>query len=131
MIVFFFRFDRFFFSFFFATQFVVSCVVTNPFQVFVHGPTTGVPRHTIPIRRIALTDFVVKVSRGARTKALTKAWRDSGVDAKWEKTAWAKKIALKKKRANTTDFERFKITAAKRTVHAHSLTLSFLVRFLS
>lgn len=84
--------------------------------MFVHGPTTGVPRHTIPIRRLALTDFVVKVSRGARTKALTKAWKTSGVEAKWTNTAWAKKIALKAKRANTTDFERFKLTAAKRTV---------------
>lgn len=93
----------------------------NVIQVFVHGPTTGVPRHTVSIRRLALTDLVVKVSRGARTKALTKAWKSSGVEAKWDATAWAKKIALKTKRANATDFERFKLTAARRTVRSTAL----------
>ena len=33
---------------------------------------------------------------------------------KWEATAWAKKIAAKKRRASLTDFERFKVQVAKK-----------------
>jgi large subunit ribosomal protein L14e len=34
--------------------------------------------------------------------------------AKWESTSWAKKLAAKKKRANLTDFDRFKVMVARK-----------------
>ena len=33
---------------------------------------------------------------------------------KWNSTAWAKKLAVRKTRANLTDFDRFKVMIAKK-----------------
>ena len=35
-------------------------------------------------------------------------WAKQGVDASWEKTAWATKLKKRETRANTSDFDRFK-----------------------
>lgn len=35
---------------------------------------------------------------------------------KWEKTSWAKKIAMRKKRKVLTDFDRFKLKVLKQQV---------------
>jgi large subunit ribosomal protein L14e len=42
------------------------------------------------------------------------AYKAADVDAKWAKTAEAKKIAIRKARANATDFDRFKLRHAKK-----------------
>jgi len=78
-------------------------------RVLIDGPQniTGVHRQTILVKRISLTDFVVAgVGRGATQKNLDAAWKKEGTLAKWEATAWAKKIDNKKKRAAQTDFDR-------------------------
>merc|ERR550514_1784823 len=57
-------------------------------RVVIDGPTTGVKRQQIPVRRLTLTDIVTpKVFRGAR-----------------DKTA----------KANLNDFERFKLMLARK-----------------
>merc|ERR1719198_877784 len=45
----------------------------------------------MPVRRLSLTDFTVKIPRGAREKTLKLAQEKEGVMAKWAATAWAKK----------------------------------------
>jgi large subunit ribosomal protein L14e len=40
-------------------------------------------------------------------------WKSSGVQDKWESSAWAKKRATQEKRRNLTDFERFKVQILK------------------
>merc|ERR1712159_309470 len=49
-------------------------------RVVVDGPesVTGVRRHMMPVKRLSLTDFTCKISRGAREKTLKKALADSG-----------------------------------------------------
>ena len=86
------------------------------FQALVDGPTpvTGVQRQLIPFKRLRLTDIKVNVLRNAREKQLKKAFEDENVLAQWEATAWAKKLAAKKKRAATSDFDRFKVMVARK-----------------
>jgi ribosomal protein L14E/L6E/L27E len=90
------------------------------------GINGGVERQILSIKRIALTDFVLPITRGAREKQIKKVVAKEGVLAKWEATAWAKKLAVREARANTTDFDRFQIQSAKRQVgfkrNSHSLT---------
>mmetsp|Transcript_19945 Transcript_19945/g.64234 ORF Transcript_19945/g.64234 Transcript_19945/m.64234 type:complete len:121 (-) Transcript_19945:164-526(-) len=71
-------------------------------------------RQIIPFKRIALTDLKVKVPKNARQKVLTEAWEKKNIAAKWENTAWAKKLGAKKKRASLTDSERFQLMVARK-----------------
>merc|ERR1719158_633822 len=89
--------------------------VVNLNRVVIDGPTTGVKRQQIPIRRLSLTDFVTpNVFRGAREKTLKKALKEDDTYGKWGSTAWAKKMAAKNARANLNDFERFKLMLARK-----------------
>ena len=85
-------------------------------QVLIDGPqkTTGIHRQVYLLKRLALTDIVVKIGKNSTQKKLEAAWTSEGVVAKWEATAWAKKLAAKKKRANLSDFDRFKVMVAKK-----------------
>jgi len=65
---------------------------------------------------MALTDFKVKLPRGARSKYVRKAFEDEQVAENWSKTAWAKRIARFERRETLTDFDRFKIKHLKQRV---------------
>merc|ERR1719434_180029 len=62
----------------------------------------------MPIKRLSLTDFHMKMRRGAREKTLKKALQNGEVMKKWSETAWAKKLQARETRKNMTDFDRFK-----------------------
>merc|ERR1719378_556405 len=85
-------------------------------RVIVDGPesATGVRRHMMPVKRLSLTDLTCKIPRGAREKTLKKALADGEVLKKWSETAWAKKLAAKKKRSEMGDFDRFKLMVARK-----------------
>eukprot|EP00343_Euplotes_focardii_P008723 CAMPEP_0205826090 /NCGR_PEP_ID=MMETSP0206-20130828/27614_1 /ASSEMBLY_ACC=CAM_ASM_000279 /TAXON_ID=36767 /ORGANISM="Euplotes focardii, Strain TN1" /LENGTH=137 /DNA_ID=CAMNT_0053125739 /DNA_START=37 /DNA_END=450 /DNA_ORIENTATION=+ len=85
-------------------------------RAYVDGPVccTGVSRQIINFKRLALTDFTVSISRGARLSTLRKAFSEAKIEEKWAATAWAKKLEAKKARDNTSDFERFQIMKAKK-----------------
>merc|ERR1711972_42797 len=85
-------------------------------RVVVDGPgcVTGVRRHMMPVRRLSLTDFKAKVSRGVREKGLKAALAADEVLKKWSETAWAKKLAAKATRASMSDFDRFKLMVARK-----------------
>lgn len=85
-----------------------KCLIDGPKDI------TGVSRQVIPFKRVNLTDFVVKIERNAATKEVSEAWSADGTLEKWEATAWAQKLASKKKRASLNDFERFKVMAARK-----------------
>merc|ERR1711974_458952 len=84
-------------------------------RVIVDGPksVTGVSRHMMPVKRLSLTDFKCRLSRGAREKSLRVALEKDEIMKRWSETAWAKKLAAKEVRAKMTDFERFKLVVAK------------------
>jgi len=100
-----------------AGKLAVIIDVLDQNRAFIDGPSTltGVPRQTYPLKRLSLTPIKVKISRGARLSTLVKAFTAAKVNEKWAATSIAKKQALKLKRANATDFERFQLAAAKRT----------------
>jgi len=75
---------------------------------------TGVARQSIPLKRLALTDLKINIPKSPRLKALVKAYTEAGIQEKWESTSWAKKLALRKKRASLNDFDRFKVMLARK-----------------
>lgn len=85
-------------------------------RVVVDGPQslTGVARHMMPIKRLALTDLKATIPRGARVKTLKAALAKDDVMKKWSASAWAKKLSAKETRAGMGDFDRFKLMVAKK-----------------
>ena len=83
---------------------IVNVVDQN--RLLVDGPCTDVPRHVMNIKHVHLTKFRLFFPYTARTKTVRKAWEKSNVTESWKNTAWAKKIALKAKRASLSDFDR-------------------------
>ena len=77
---------------------------------------TGVARHVINLKWVSVTDLKCKVSRNARQKTLTEAWKVADIQAKWDATSWAKKIAAKKSKAGLNDFQRFQKKVAQQTL---------------
>jgi len=94
----------------------LACIidVVDGNKVLIDGPTFGVERQIINLRRIQLTDIKVQIPRNAREKTLKAAFAKVDVVGKWSATSWAKKIAIKKARAATSDFDRFKIMIARK-----------------
>jgi large subunit ribosomal protein L14e len=96
------------------------CVIINVLslgRVLVDGPftLTGVARQTISVKRLTLTDFVIKVPVGARASTLLKALKKDDIVAKFAASKEGKAIAVKKARAESTDFDRFKVMVARKT----------------
>mmetsp|Transcript_35509 Transcript_35509/g.82622 ORF Transcript_35509/g.82622 Transcript_35509/m.82622 type:complete len:138 (-) Transcript_35509:96-509(-) len=86
-------------------------------RVLVDGPTSGVQRQVYNVARLGLTPIKIDIPRNARIGTLTKAITAANVDKQWANTAWAKKIALRQTRRNMSDFDRFKVMVAKKTLH--------------
>jgi len=94
---------------------VVNMVDTK--RVLVDGPqgATGVHRQILNLKRIALTDIVVEgLERDCDGKTLAAAFEEQGIMDKWNATTWAKKLKMRKARAATSDFDRFKVMIAKK-----------------
>mmetsp|Transcript_11546 Transcript_11546/g.17748 ORF Transcript_11546/g.17748 Transcript_11546/m.17748 type:complete len:134 (+) Transcript_11546:142-543(+) len=85
-----------------------KCLIDGPAEL------TGVTRQVISYKRIALTDFTVKIERTSTVEEIKAAWEDADALSKWEASSWAKKLAAKKKRADLTDFDRFKVMVARK-----------------
>jgi large subunit ribosomal protein L14e len=79
----------------------------------VEGPLTGVPRHSIPFRRLSLTDFKIAVPKGARQKTVKAAFTKGDIAKKFAATRTGLKLAQRQKRSAATDFDRHKIMIAQ------------------
>ncbi|XP_032481393.1 LOW QUALITY PROTEIN: 60S ribosomal protein L14-like [Phocoena sinus] len=78
-------------------------------RALADGPCTQVRRQAMPFKCLQLTDFTLKFPHGAR-----EAWEKAGINAKWAATRWAKKIEAREKKARMTDFDRYKVTKARK-----------------
>merc|ERR1712176_623188 len=67
------------------------------------------PRVIYPLKRLTLTRLRIPILRGARTGTLRKAAAAFELDKKWTETRACQKLARATARANTTDFDRFKV----------------------
>ncbi|KAJ2813654.1 hypothetical protein H4S07_000524 [Coemansia furcata] len=84
-------------------------------RAVVDGPTSEVKRQIITYKNVVLTDIVVKgLPRTIGTKALAKFLEKEQVVEAWQKTAWAQKLEARKRRANMSDFDRFKLMRLKK-----------------
>ncbi|ORY94614.1 ribosomal protein L14-domain-containing protein [Syncephalastrum racemosum] len=83
-------------------------------RALIEGPTTGVPRQAFPYAHMTLTNLVIKgLPRNAGHAVVKKLFEKEDILAKWGKSAWAKKLETREKRANLTDFEKFKVQKLK------------------
>ncbi len=84
-------------------------------RVILDGPTTGVRRQVMSLKRVNLAEQVLEgVARGASTTEITAALTASSAVADFEKSATGQKLAKAALRRNLTDFERFKVRQAKK-----------------
>lgn len=93
---------------------IVEIITTS--RVLVDGPTTGVKRQEISLRRVSLTDFKLDVPRAVKNAALKDAVTSFDLVKKFSETPFARKIHRGQTRANLTDFDRFKVMVLRKKV---------------
>ena len=98
---------------------IVDILTTT--KVLVQGLKGGVRRQELSLNRVTLTDEKIDIQRNAKKEAVAKALADSKVEEKIKKSKLGQKAELREKRANLTDFDRFKIMRLrqKRAVLRH------------
>ena len=93
---------------------LVSVVdVINQTRALIDGPGSNVARQQIRLNQLHLTKFRLKYPFTAPTRVVRKAWTDAKLNEKWAESQWAQKLANKEKRAEMTDYDRFKLTSAR------------------
>ncbi|BFZ57398.1 hypothetical protein PYCC9005_004450 [Savitreella phatthalungensis] len=98
-----------------AGKLAVIVEIIDHNRALIDGPSNGVPRQVASYADITLTPYVVKgLPRSAGSKVVAKLYEKVGVQAKWEASSWAKKLAARKRRAELTDFERFQVMKLKK-----------------
>ncbi|KAI9012760.1 60S ribosomal protein L14 putative [Gaertneriomyces semiglobifer] len=99
-----------------AGKLAVVVEIIDHGRVLVDGPTTGVPRQAVSFKRATLTDLKINIPRGIGNKSLKAAIEKQNFVEKWNKTAWAQKLAKRNARAQLTDLDRFKVMLARKKV---------------
>ena len=101
---------------------IVDILTTT--KVIVQGLKGGVKRQELSLRRVTLTDYKIDIKRSAKREEVFKAIEDYKLEEKFKKSIYSKKTELRKKRANLTDFDRFKVMRLrqKRAVLRHMAT---------
>eukprot|EP00357_Protocruzia_adherens_P035522 CAMPEP_0115007388 /NCGR_PEP_ID=MMETSP0216-20121206/21143_1 /TAXON_ID=223996 /ORGANISM="Protocruzia adherens, Strain Boccale" /LENGTH=135 /DNA_ID=CAMNT_0002374307 /DNA_START=53 /DNA_END=460 /DNA_ORIENTATION=- len=92
---------------------VILDIIDNN-RVLVEGPTSGVERQQMPLKRVVLTSFVVPIQRGFRSGNLKKAIEDFGLDKKFAESKWGKGLAQRELRAGLTDYQRFELMVLRK-----------------
>ena len=92
---------------------VVIVDIADQNRVLVDGE--DFPRVLYPIKRLTMTKLLVPLSKGSRPGTLEAASEEYGLEKKWEATATAKMLARRERRAELTDFERFKVMRQRKS----------------
>ncbi|XP_014470629.1 PREDICTED: 60S ribosomal protein L14 isoform X2 [Dinoponera quadriceps] len=82
-------------------------------RVLVDGPSCNVPRCEMRLNDLHLTKFRLRFPYSGCTRVVRKAWQAGNIDELWKQTMWARKVEAKKKRAELSDFDRFKLRKAR------------------
>lgn len=84
-------------------------------RVLVDSVDGKFPRTVYPLKRLNLTKLLVNnILRGARTGTLAKQAKEQKTGDAFKKTPAYLKMERSKKRANLTDFERFKVMVTRK-----------------
>ena len=86
---------------------IVDILTTT--KVLIQGLKGGVRRQELSLRRVILTDDKIDIKRGAKREEVLKAIDAYKLEEKFKKSIFSKKVELRQKRANLTDFDRFKV----------------------
>merc|ERR1719319_920079 len=81
-------------------------------RVLVDGPDAV--RGAALLKNLRLTDYSVSIKRNSKKAAVSKAFDEAKVGAKFAESKWAKTRAPRVTRRNLTDFERFQVLMAKK-----------------
>jgi large subunit ribosomal protein L14e len=85
---------------------IVDVIDAN--RVVIDVPNSTEPRQVIPIKRLKLTNIVVKIERAAPPEAVAEAINTENALGHWGETKWAQRIAMRQAKAGLNDFQRFK-----------------------
>ena len=98
---------------------IVDILTTT--KALVQGLKGGIKRQEISLRRVTLTDYKLDIERGAKQAEVYKAIDDFKLEDKFKTSTFYKKNEIRQKRANLTDFDRFKVMRLrqKRAVLRH------------
>jgi large subunit ribosomal protein L14e len=88
--------------------------VVDSKRALVDGPTTGVQRQQMPFSRLSLTEFVLPIKRNQKSKNVGKSFDENEIVKKWSGSAAGHHHSSSLRRANLTDFERFKLMVAQK-----------------
>ena len=107
----------------FAGKLAVIVDILTTTKVVVQGLKGGIRRQELSLRRVTLTDEKIDIKRGAKKAEVLKAIEDYKLEEKFKNSKYSKKIELRQKRANLTDFDRFKVMRLrqKRSALRHKL----------
>ena len=98
---------------------IVDILTTT--KALIQGLKGGIKRQEISLRRVTLTDYKLDIKRGAKQSEVYKAIDDFKLEDKFKTSTFYKKNEIRQKRANLTDFDRFKVMRLrqKRAVLRH------------
>ena len=86
---------------------IVDILTTT--KVLVQGLKGGIRRQELSLRRVTLTDYKIDIKRGAKQDEVFKALDAYKLEEKFKSSSYAKKCEVRQRRANLTDFDRFKV----------------------
>jgi len=92
---------------------VVIADLVDQKRILCENPIHAIPRQVFKTQDINLTDLKINVPHGARGGVIKKHYLKDEIDSKWEKTAWAQKLAGRVAKRQLSDFGRFKSAKAK------------------
>ena len=90
---------------------VVIVDVIDQNRALIDAPE--IVRTQINFKRLSLTDITIEIPRNPKKKDLKKAIEDGDVFKKWEASSWGRKLAVRNRRAELNDFDRFKVMVAR------------------
>jgi large subunit ribosomal protein L14e len=98
-----------------ADKLCVVVDILDQSHVVVDAPAeSSVPRHVINVKRLKLTDIVVKLPRACKTKTVRKALEMQQAVKRFEESSWGKKLQRQQVRARLSDFDRFRVMIARK-----------------
>ena len=91
-----------------ADKLAVIVDIVDDKRVMIDVIGSEEPRQMIPIKRLKLTDIVVKIDRAAKKEAVAEAVKNANAVAKFEETKWGKNLKVAAAKSQMNDFQRFK-----------------------
>merc|ERR1712004_652822 len=88
--------------------------IINTSRVLIEGPTSGVRRQEMSLRRLSMTDFVLDIPRSVKSSELIKAVQAFDLNNKWNNTPYGRRLQRASVRGNLTDFDRFKVMVLRK-----------------